>query len=216
MRASLLVLTMLTGMVLAAPARAQLASGYSGQSSAPRQGVPDDYWYLLRQIGPCVAKSKSEAAHGFLAAAPDTREEARAFRRLFGRKSNICMRSFVSASFVRAHLRGAVAEGLYEQMAGDRGPSRLAAAEPGDPDAFRTLHDFAGCYVTRNPADAHHLLAETSLGSQEEADAVVRMAPGFKTCFPADRKIAIDATEVRMALAEALYHAVQTSAEPTP
>ena len=57
-----------------------------------------------------------------------------------------------------------------------------------------------------NARTAASLLADTQLGSKEEADTVVGMAPGFKSCFPAGREVRIDATEVRMALAEALYH----------
>lgn len=194
----------------AGPVHAQLASGYAGQSGGPTAGVPDDYWYLLRQIGPCVAASKTEEARAFLATVPGTATEKRAFDRVFGRKRNVCMRHFVNATFVRAHLRGAIAEGLYERMPGGTRTSTQPAGTAIDRAGIRTLHDFARCYIAGNPAEAGTLLSETQLGSQEEVDAVMRLSTGFESCFPLGRKVRIDATEVRMAIAEALYHANNT------
>ncbi|WP_133365438.1 hypothetical protein [Qipengyuania sediminis] len=206
--AGMLLSAAAAAMSSAMPARAQLASGYSGQSDAPRPGVPDDYWYLLRQIGPCVAESKTEAARGFLAAAPGTADEKRAFDRLFGRKSNACMRNFVSATFVRAHVRGAIAEGLYERATAAGAVPRPGADADLDRAKIRTLHDFGRCYIAGNGGHATALLKDTQLGSREEANAVMQLAAGFESCFPVGRKVRIDATEVRMALAEALYHSV--------
>lgn len=206
MRALRLVLASFAAVAGASlPAQAQLASGYSGQSGAPTHGVADDYWYLLRQIGPCVAQAKPVEAAAFLAATPASAQETRAFQKLFGRNSNVCMRNFVNATFVRAHMRGSIAEGLYERAAATAAPAPANGAKS-DAVTFRTLHDFARCYIRGNSAAAASLLADTQLGSKEEADTVVGMAPGFKSCFPAGREVRIDATEVRMALAEALYH----------
>lgn len=193
---------------------AQLAPGYSGQSSAPTEGVADDYWLLLRGIGPCVAQGKQADAAVFLATEPGSPAETRAFRELFGSQRNKCMQNFVSAVFLRAHLRGALAEGMYELVGAGRAAPASVAAGSEDHDApIADLRDFGRCYVAMHPAKAHALLVDTRLASDAEKAAVRAMASDFGGCLPADREVKLNPAEVRMALAEALYHrAVRSSA----
>lgn len=191
-------------VMLAVPADAQLAPGYSGQSTAPTLGVPDDYWLLLREISYCVPAQKYEGSVAFLAEEPASAAETRAFKKLFGGQRNICMRNFVDATFLRAHLRGAVAEGLYKKI-------HTMKSEPVAPLAeqpiIRSLHDFARCFVAEHPNSAHRLLIDTKLGSADERAAIQIMAADFGRCLPDRAKARIDPSEVRMALAEALYRA---------
>jgi hypothetical protein len=209
MRRFLLTGAMISALLTAAtPAAGQLAPGYSGTSSAPIEGVEGDYWILLRTVGSCVADSKYNQSVAFLAAEPGSEAEARAFRQLFGRNSNVCLRNFVWATFQRAHMRGAVAEGLYKRLVRERGEVVPAGMPLTDEQPLRTLHDFARCYVGHHRAEAHAFLMGTRLGTDEEHDAVINMAPEFGKCFPAGRQIRIDAREVRMALAEALYQSI--------
>jgi hypothetical protein len=189
------------------PANAQLSPGYSGQSTAPIAGVPDDYWLLLREISYCVPAQKYEGSVAFLAEEPASAAETRAFKKLFGGQRNVCMRDFVGATFLRAHLRGAVAEGLYKKIYAARSapiaPGQPLAAQP----AIRSLHDFARCFVADHETMAHRLITETKLGSDDERASVRTMAANFGPCLPERVKAKINPTEVRMALAEALYRA---------
>ena len=207
-----MIVTALAGALLAlAPgASAQLGPGISGSSSAPREGVPDDYWILLRNMGECAARAKHDKAVAFLAAPPGSAAEGRAFQRLFGGNGNMCMRDFVSATLLRAHVRGAVAEWLYKKHASRASAAAVTGEATGQ---ITSLHDFARCYVAGNERAARRLLDETRLGSDSEQDMVVAMAPSFAGCFPADRQIEIEAFEVRMALAEALYRRVAPAGE---
>lgn len=188
-------------------AKAQLAPGYSGTSSAPVEGTESDYWHLLRVMGECAAQLKYDEAVAFLATDPGSSAEAKAFHEIFGGQRNVCMRNFVSATLVRAHLRGAVAEGLYKRLAREaRSPSPAAATSTiGMEQDIRTLHDFARCYVRSHEAEARTLLMETRLATREERATVVRMAPDFAECFPAGREIEINPIEIRLAIAEAMY-----------
>ncbi len=190
--------------MLGVPANSQLAPGYSGQSSAPISGVPGDYWLLLRDISGCVPSLKYEGSVAFLAAEPASDAETKAFKKLFGGQRNMCMRNFVRATFVRAHLRGAIAEGMYKKIyTGKPAITVPLAVQP----AIRTLHDFARCFVAGHANSAHRLIIEAKLGSDAERAAVRTIAADFEPCLPEGVQVRIDPTEVRMALAEALYRA---------
>ena len=187
------------------PAVAQLAPGYSGYSSAPEQGSELEYWFMLRQLGDCVANTKTVQAEALLAAPVDSKAEARAFSALFGGRSNSCMRNFVSATIVRSQVRGVIAEGLFKRNL--RNGQVVRPSSPVDKEVA-TLHQFARCYIARQPAEAQRLLKETVLKSDEEMAMVQALSSTFAQCLP-DRKVSLDASDVRLAFAEALYHASQ-------
>lgn len=186
-------------------AHAQLAPGNSGFSTAPVEGSQNDYWWLLRELGVCLTKSKTDQVRAFLATEIDTPAEESRFDDLFHKQRNLCMRNFVSLTTVRAHIRGAVAEGMYERIAVDR-PTPLQEAAAWD-EPIHDLHDFARCYVASHAARAHSLLADTRMGDDDEVRAVRAMAVDFGPCLPHGIKVQLNPPEVRMALAEALYHA---------
>lgn len=185
-------------------AQAQLAPGYSGQSSAAREASAPEYWYMLRQMGACVATEKRDDATAFLATTPGSDAETRVFRKMFGSNRNFGMRDFVSASFIRAHLRGSIAEGLYEGLA-LQPPSSSPSSSPETAQPLANLHDFARCYVALNAAAAHELMISTRMNTVEERKTVARMASGFAPCLPAGREVSLSPLDVRLALAEALY-----------
>jgi hypothetical protein len=80
------------------------------------------------------------------------------------------------------------------------------------PATIRSLHDFADCYIAGNYASARGLLAETRLGTKEENRRVQELSSGFGACLPQGRVVKIVSTDIRMALAEALFRA--SSARP--
>ena len=184
---------------------AQLAPGYSGFSSAPTSASEAEYWSMMRRLGGCLADSKKDMAIAFLVTEPGSDEEDTAFRPLFHRNSNRCMGNFVSASMLRAHVRGSIAEGLFEQMsAADRA---VGFAVPIDsPEDVRTLHQFAECYVAGNRDEAIAFLEMTKVGTKGEAQAVRQMAANFGPCLPEGVEVKIVPIDIRMAVAEALYH----------
>lgn len=207
MRRIAVAMAALAGIVLAPalPVSAQLAPGVSGTSTAPIEGSENDFWWLLRELGRCTSGAKFEEAETFLASAVDSSAEDRAFKRVFGGKSNVCMRSFVSMSAPRSYIRGALAEGMYKKIIADGGPPVVAmlAAE----EAVRDMHGFARCYVASHADSAHALVTETRLGTEDEVRAIRAMVADFGPCLPQGIEVRIDPPEVRMAIAEALYHA---------
>ena len=206
MRRSLIWLTAATCVLgMATPAAAQLSPSTSGSSTAPTEASEKDYWWMLRQMGDCLADYKTEKSQAFLAAKIDSPAETRAFKQLFGRSRNMCMRNFVSASIVRSQIRGVVAEGLYRRNLALVGADFVPAANA--PAQIASLHDFARCYVSSNYAEARTLLKETRLATEDEAELVKRMAPGFSSCLPEGRDVVLKPINVRLSLAEALYHA---------
>ncbi|GGD52244.1 hypothetical protein GRI62_05565 [Erythrobacter arachoides] len=192
--------------VIAVPAQAQLSSGTSGFSSAPVNASEAEYWQMMGRLGQCLANSKEEASRTFLAAPIDSEAENAAFAALFHRQSNRCMGNFVSASLLRAHVRGVVAEGLIEQLPEDR-RAALVATPPAEPDTIANLHDFARCYVAMHPAESMTLLRETRLQSAGELAYIQQIAGDFGACLPEGRDVSLRPLNVRLALAEALHHA---------
>lgn len=206
-RAAAVGLVLFAACLQPAAASAQLAPGISGTSTAPIEGAPNDYWVLLRNMGHCVAQAKREDAASFLSTQPGSAQETTVFRKMFGGQRNMCMQDFVRASLVRAHLRGAIAESMYGRILN----GAAVVASTGQRAAPLGLHKFAACFLDGNREDAVALLRQTRLGTDEETEAVRRMAPDFARCLPADRKVELRAYEVRMALSEALYHDVAAS-----
>ncbi len=184
-------------------AHAQLSPGASGTSSAPVRGNENDYWYLIRQMGDCLADSKADQSAAMLAATPGSEAETQAVGKLFNRSYNNCMKTFVSASFVRAHLRGSLAESLYRtrrQKMADAFVPRFA-----EPDVVNSLHDFAACYVALEFDSASSLLEGSRLATDAERNLVRDMASGFGPCLPEGTEIEIKPIDIRLAIAEAMY-----------
>jgi hypothetical protein len=115
------------------------------------------------------------------------------------------MRDFVNLTTVRAHIRGAVAEGMYKRVVSGRASPLTSLTASDEP--VLDLHGFARCYVAGHAEKAHTLLVETRLGDRDEIKAVRDMAPDFGPCLPQGVEVRLNPPEVRMAIAEALYHA---------
>lgn len=210
----LAALSLAAWAVAGSAASAQLAPGYSGFSDAPRTATEDQYWFFLRELGRCLAQSKRAQSIAFMRTAINSAEESRTFGALISRRgNNACMRNMVSATVVRAHVRGVVAENLYKSLpvftSGGPVPAGLAG-----PSEVRSIHEFADCYIAGNYAEARSLLAETRLATQEETDRIRIMAPGFGACLPDGRQTRIVPIDIRLALAEALYRASPSHSTP--
>lgn len=190
-----------------APALAQLSPSTSGFSSAPTSANDEEYFYMLRQLGPCLASNKRDRSIAFLDAAIDSPQEAAAFDALFGDTTNRCMQNFVSATLVRAWVRGVVAEGLFKDAMRDWPEGTVPAIE--EPESIASIHDFARCYVAQDFAAARGLIEETRLGDKSELARMRELAPTFGPCMPQGSQIALKPMNIRMALAEALYHATR-------
>lgn len=191
---------MMAALSAAMPVHAQLAPGYSGQSSAPRQAVREEVWEMNRVLGQCLVRTKREKAVAYLMTVPDSADEGEAFGKLFSRERNVCMRDFVSATLLRSTVRGTIAEALYEQSV----PVPAALAVPVG-DEVRTFHDFARCYVRTHGPTAQQLLATTKLGTREETAFVKTMAADFGPCLPEGVEVRLIPSDIRLAFAEALW-----------
>lgn len=201
------VLLAISALSIAAPTLAQLSPGTSGISSAPRSATEREYWALVRSMGDCLADYKTEQSIAFLEAPISSRAENKAFDKLFGRSRNMCMKDFVSASFRRAHVRGAIAEALYRRNMRDLGDEFMPAINA--PEKIGSIHDFARCHIASNFAQTRDFLGETKLNTDSELKYLQRMAPDFSTCLPKDREVTLKPINVRMSLAEAMYHATK-------
>jgi hypothetical protein len=197
-------LAMLAGAA-AVPAQAQLAPGISGYSNSPLEGTQRDYWYLVRQLGHCLSRSEREQSVTFLATEPGSRAEGTAWDDLFnnGRTNNPCMQNFVSASIIRAHVRGAMAESIFERWVDDQenGISPVFS----EPETVTGIHDFADCFVARHFDIAHGLVENTKISTQGELRFIQEIVSEFGPCLPVGQDVRIVPTDVRLAIAEALY-----------
>lgn len=199
---------------LAAPAQAQLAPGRSGFSDAPTVAHQSEYWEMMGNLGECLARIKADDAAAFIDTVIDSPAETQAFEALFNRTRNVCMGNFVSAGMLRAHVRGVVAEGLFERIPSER-VDAFIAAPPAAPSAIVSLHDFARCYVVAHPQSARRLIEDTRLSTRGETEFVRSIAADFGPCLPAGNEVTIRPTSVRMAIAEALYRAVNGMPAPS-
>ena len=164
---------------------------------------------MIRKLGVCLADAKKKQSIAFIRSAPGSAEEDKTFAALFHRSSNRCMGNFVSATMLRAHVRGSVAEGLLNLMDDDRKSSGLIAAEAA-PETVSSMHDFAYCYVANHPATAYQFLDQTKVGTRGEIDAIRQMADDFGPCLPVGTSIEINPVDVRSAIAEAYYRHVNS------
>lgn len=193
------------------PVHAQLAPGISGYSGAPIEGSQRDYWYLVRQLGDCMSTSKQDESIHFLTTGPGSRAENAAWDDLFnnGRSNNPCMRNFVSASIVRAHVRGAIAESIFKRRIAEQDARFVPVLS--EPATITTIHDFADCYVASHFDNAQGLLDKTKLSTQGELQFVQEIVSEFPPCLPNYENIRIVPTDIRLALAEALYRTTITA-----
>jgi hypothetical protein len=209
-----LILAGLAALAIPGAASAQLASGYSGQSSAPTTANETEYWDMMSQLGNCLAQQKPDQSRAFVDSVIGSKQEDEAFEALFHRRYNNCMGNFVNASMLRAHVRGLVAEGLFETLP-DETIDRFVASPPAAPATIVTFHDFARCYVVAHPVPARDLLRRTRVATKDEREFVGAIAGDFGPCLPAGREIKIRPTTVRMAIAEALYRSATGQPAPT-
>lgn len=200
----LAAMSAIASLAFASPAAAQLSSSASGFSDAPAEAHESQYWSMLGGLGSCLAKQKPELARAFVATTIDSAEETKAFKALFHRRYNVCMSNFIRADMVRAHVRGVIAEGLFEGIDGAAVSDRLAHLPPA-PDAISTLHDFARCYVVAHPGKARDLLEQTRLATKGEEAFVREIAGDFAPCLPQGKTASLRPTVARFAIAEALY-----------
>jgi hypothetical protein len=194
-------------LVCAVPATAQLSPSTSGFSTAPTAANDEEYFYMLRQLGPCLADGRRGRAIAFLDAPIDSSEEDAAFAALFDDAINPCLRNFVSASLVRSWVRGVVAEGLFKDALRKWPEGAVPATE--EPGSIASIHDFARCYVANDFAAARSLLEDTRLGDKSELARMRELAPTFGQCLPEGSNVTLKPMNIRMALAEALYHATR-------
>lgn len=203
---------MLAGAAL--PANAQLSSSASGFSSAPTAANEAEYWDMMSQLGNCLAEQKTEQSRAFVDSVIGSKEEGTAFKALFNRQFNVCLGNFVNATMLRAHVRGLVAEGLFENLP-DATVDRLEATRPNGPPAIATIHDFARCYVVAYPVMARDLLRRTRVATKGEQEFVGTIAANFAPCLPVGKEVKLRPTTVRMAIAEALYRTATGKPAPT-
>lgn len=204
-----LVLVLIGVLAFPAIAAAQIKPTASGTSSSPIQATTEEYWWIIGEMGRCLARSKTQDATAFMVTQIGSVEEGRAFRALINRRHNSCMRNFIRLSFPRAHMRGAIAEGLYWRALGDR--TTAPSFRPVDRVGVTSIHNFASCYIVRNGDSAHSLLSESKVGTRKERQMIQQFAPDFAACISEGTTISIDPPQVRLAIAEAAYHATTTS-----
>lgn len=201
-------------MLAATPAAAQINGSASGWSSAPVEASQEEYWNFMGRLGTCLAENKADEAQAFVGSVIDSEAEGEAFDALFDRRFNQCMRNYVSAGVVRSRVRGVVAEGLFELLP-DETIAQFTAAPPAAPETIGTLHDLARCYVVTHPADARQLLRETRVATQGELEFIQAIAPDLGPCMPQGRDVRLQATSLRMAIAEAAWRAATGREAPT-
>lgn len=164
---------------------------------------------MIRRLGVCLADAKHKEAIAFIAASPGSTEEDKAFDALFHRRSNRCMGNFVSASMLRGHVRGSVAEGLLNLMDEDKVRNPVISVNQA-PENVRSIHEFAYCYVVNHPVTAYQFLNQTQIGTKGEVEAIRQMAVDFGPCFPEGISIEINPINVRVAIAEAYYRLISS------
>lgn len=206
-----IVLFAVMASLLPVGASAQLAPGASGTSSEPVDATMDEYWSGIAEMGRCIAASKRDKALYFLTTDVGSTEEGKAFRQLFTKQSNACMRNFVRMAFPRSHLRGTLSEALYKRA--NQNPGLSGQAEPGGWPKGPPINAIARCYVEAHPAEARALLMETRLGTKGERTIVEGMAPQIAPCFPEGLKATLNPSYFRLAIAEAMYHAAGATIE---
>lgn len=196
-------------LVAPAPAAAQLAPGYSGYSGIRYMG-DEEVWWTIRQLGDCLARGRRRAALALVGTRPGSPEEAVATRAVLGTNTT-CMRQSGRMTLGRDIIRGVIAEGLY-RSSGAAPPPPQAFDETAVPEGLPLLVDFARCFAQVRPAEIHNLVATTRLGTREEQQALIALAPHMGQCFPAGATFSFPAPAIRLAFIEALYHRASAAA----
>ena len=190
-------------VMVAAPASAQIAPGYSGSSDG---GVDymgnEEVWQALRVFGTCYARVNAPHALELIATEPGTQAERNAVRRAIRDPQNC----FGYVSRVRAPyatLRGAVAEGLWRRRVAI--PTALRQAPPAPGAESRNLYEAARCVAATQGDQIRGLLA-TSMGSRGEREAAGALLSGpFRRCVPSEvGTLTMSPMSIRYLLAEAL------------
>lgn len=204
---------------IALPAQAQLAPGYSGQSSAPIQGTQDEFYWSLNELGRCLAKSRKREARALVMSSAGSPAEATALKAMIGRPT-MCVRGASMMGAPTWMIRGAIAEGLLHKLAAPLlAPipppprRRPAKGEMAGITPQIVLADFTDCLAAAHPAEARALLA-APLGGKAETAAVSALVPGFDACLPPKFKIAFSAAEIRLGMSEAMFR--RAAAAPSP
>lgn len=212
-----IVLAALAGMG-SAPAHAQLAPGYSGFAGVETR-TGKEALDTLREVGSCLARNKQQESVALLRTSPGTRAELDAMDRMIGRPT-MCLRSASSLRTPRFWIRGSIADALYRQtFAAPPAPSGASSrsSAPGKRRVAANLLAFSACYAAAEPENVHRLLVSTRIGSDEERGLMEEVLESFDQCrADPSRPIRLDATEVRLALADALWRlrTSRTSAAP--
>jgi hypothetical protein len=194
----------LSGLALCASvASAQIAVGRSGSSTQQEFGG-QVVWNELAAFGRCYGSTNSKEAMQLLRTRAESPEELAVYRKLFRKHYQSCLGSVVQLNVPYQTVRGAIAEGLYETEV----PVTPDLAFSGGLERaqVRNLSDAARCYTAANRGRVKALLADTKLGTKDEAAAVEAIVPGLMQCVPKGaRRIAVSPMLVRARLAEALW-----------
>jgi len=198
-RTALTLLPLAAIAILAGGASAQIASGRSGTSTAEWRNNVQAFGDLTA-FGRCLVRSGSTSSFALLATDPGSREETALFDRLVFREEEPCLAGGTRMTLSIIYARGSIAEALLETRA--EVPDALRLPAPG-PTGARDLGGVARCYAGAHRAEVQALLA-TPAGSAEELAAVSTLWTGFRTCFPPNFNVRLNAHWIRYLLAEAL------------
>lgn len=204
----------LAACAMAGAAPAQIAPSMSGSSTLSYLGA-DQFWGVVSEFGTCYAQTNRVSALTLIATAPNSREEAETYRKLFGKAYNSCLGDVTELHGVTiGMMRGAIAEGLYRKRVPL--PAELMQTPPAR-EQIRNLSQAALCYTAGHAADARNLVLGTRPGSRKEYEAVVALMPEFGRCIPAGAKnVSFDVTQIRFRIAEALLRTGVPAVLPAP
>ncbi|UYY58888.1 hypothetical protein [Sphingomonas sp. S2-65] len=187
----------LLGMILAAPASAQVGGGQSGVStSTPATNMRP--FQELRNFGTCYARNQPKDALRIIATEPGSADEKNVLGKLIYGEHTTCMFGGTKMSMPPVFARGAIAEGL---LTSDGVPETYRLSAPAIGEA-KDLHGVARCYTNGHRSEVGKLLS-TRAGSPEEVKAVAGLWDDFRACMPGF-KVRLNAPWIRFLLAEAL------------
>ena len=201
----------LSGLLAAPAARAQLAPGISGQSSV-RAASHDEALWSLGQLGFCLGQRKSAQSRAYLATEPGSMAETAALNALLGRETS-CLPFSGRMRLEHPLMRGAIAQGFYRRTVKAPlqvlpAPVRLQGtmtANDRAPDRDAMIDLYAGCVAATQPVFVHQLLTGTKLGSKDEAESIGRIGEALAPCLPAGSDLRLRPYEFRLVLAEAAF-----------
>jgi hypothetical protein len=211
-RSIAIVSAMILALTPTSATRAQLASGYSGQSSARGKALRMSSGGAFAVWAIALQTQRRSWPSPCWRPLPIPKSESVASRALLG-KNTSCLTGFVSMRLPTYLVRGAVAEYLYKRTTvapppadASVAPASIDRSKLDQLNPYALLAGFARCYVAARPSDVHGLLGTTKAGSKQEAAALGAMKSNFAVCLPTGVSIEFQPGETRGALAEALYH----------